>query len=283
MSDDYETVEVEYDDGITTVTLNRPENKNAMNPTLHAEMCEVLARAKEDALDPEGGTNVLVITGAGDAFCAGQDLEEFFYDNKDDPWAKRQVSDWAMEWGRALWEFPSPTIGMINGWAVGGGLRVACSTDIAIASDEARFSLSEVNWGIFPAGGSTYVPSSMLLKRDFLYLSLTGEPVDAEKAYDMRLVNEVVPASELQTEVYDLAETINETNPLAVQFAKDAYLKEQQSHMTYDAAIAFELAMSGKLSSLQDAENMRAAKAFKEGRYKPALRAYQQEDIEDIE
>ena len=282
MVEEFDTVTVDSADGITTVTLNRPEKKNAMSPKLHEEMCEVIAAAKRDALDPEGGTRALVLTGAGDSFCAGQDLEETFLDFEDDPWGAKRTTDLAMEWGRALWEFPSPTIAAVNGWVFGAGVRVLCSCDMAIASDKARFGLSEVNWGIFPAGGSTYVPSLVLGRRDLLYLSLSGEDIDAETADKMRLINKVVPHGELEAEVQELAGTISEINPLAVRYAKEAYLNQQQSDMSYDAAIDYELAKVGQLRQLQDAEDLRAVEAFRMGRFRPGLGSYDEEDIEDL-
>lgn len=281
MATEYETVTVEYNDGITEITFDRPERKNALNPTLHREMCEVIHEAKQDARDPEGGTNVVVLTGAGDSFCAGQDLKETFLDYENDPYGAKQVTEMAMEWGRELAHFPSPTIAAVNGYCFGAGVRILCSCDMAIASEEAQFGLSEVNFGIFPAGGSTRVPSRVLDQREFLYLSLSGEDIDADRAYHMHLVNEVVPHADLLDEVAELATTINDLNPLGVRFAKEVYLHELESDMTYDAAIDYELAKIAHLRQLQDQEDMRAIEAFKEKRFRPGFESYDREDIGD--
>lgn len=282
MANEFETVEVEVEDGIRSITIDRPEKKNAMNPTLHAEMCEVISNATEDALDPDGETRVLVLTGTGDSFCAGQDLDEFFKAHEDDPWAAQEVGKMSGTWGRGLWEFPAPTIAAVNGWCFGAGVRVLTSCDMAIASDEARFGLSEVNFGHFPAGGSTYVPNSVLQQRDFLYLSLTGKEIDAETAEMMRLVNEAVPDERLDDEVRDIAETIADLDPLAVKYAKDVFKAQDQSHMPYDVAVDYELAKTRELERLQDVDKMTAIEAFNQGRFRPGVESYRSEDVEDL-
>lgn len=283
MSSEYETVKVDYDDDVTQVTLDRPDKKNAMNPKLHEEMVEVLAKAKQDALDPDGGTRVLMLTGAGDSFCAGEDLDEMFLAYEDDPHGAKQMADIAMEWGKELLEFPSPTVAAVNGWTFGGGLRVLCSCDLAVAAEDAKMGLSEVNWGIFPGGGSTRAPSNVLSKRDFLYLSLTGKDIDGNEAADMGLVNEAVPADELYDHVEDLVEHISDLNPRAVRYAKEVYLNEAENNMTYDAAVDYELAKVTELRELQDAEDMRAVEAFKKRRFRPGVETYTEQDIEDLE
>jgi trans-feruloyl-CoA hydratase/vanillin synthase len=275
---EYQTVKTDYEDGVLEITLNRPDTKNAMNPTLHEEMGEVMAKAKQEAIDPNGDLRVLVLTGAGDSFCAGQDLEETFLESKEDPYEGYQKSKISWEWGKALKTLPAPTIAKVNGWTFGGGFRVLCSCDIAIASEEARFGLSEVNFGIFPAGGSTKLPSDMLSPRDFLYLSLTGNDISAEEADKMRLVNWVVPHEELDEEVDEIVEKILDLNPLSVRFAKEVYLQEQEG-MTMDTARDYEIAKNMQLRQLTDQEDMDAIEAFGEGRFRPGLGTYTEEDL----
>lgn len=277
-----ETIVVEYDGPITTITLNRPERKNAMNPTLHEEMIEAVTELTEDALDPDGGTEVLVLTGAGDSFCAGQDLEESFLEQEGDPYAAKLRREISGEWAHDLFNFPRPTIAAVNGWCFGGGFRVCCMCDLAYASENATFGLSEVNFGILPAGGTTRMASYTLAPRDFKYLSYTGEPIDAEEADKMRLVNDVVPHDELMDEVYGVAETITEKNTLAVQFAKEVHLTEfRQGITSFLDARDYESAKNRELSQLQDAENMRAIEAFKAGKFRPGLEGYDEEDLRD--
>jgi trans-feruloyl-CoA hydratase/vanillin synthase len=278
----YQMVKTDFEDGVLRVTLNRPDKKNAMNPTLHEEMREVMAEAKEEAQNPKGDLRVMVLTGAGDSFCAGQDLEETFLDAADNPYQKYVNSERSWEWGRNLRMFPAPTIAAVNGWCFGGGFRLMCSCDIAIASENARFGLSEVNFGILPAGGTTKISSSKLSERDFLYLSLTGDDISAEEADKMRLVNWTVPHDELYDEVDEIVEKITDLNPLAVRFAKQVYLSEQEG-MTTDTARDYEIAKNLQLRNLTNQEDMKAIQAFGEDRFRPGLGTYSEEDIEEFE
>lgn len=281
LTNEWETVSVERDGGVTTILFDRPEKKNAMNPMLHREMYEVFREVRRDALDPSGGSDVLVLSGAGDSFCAGQDLEEFFLETADNAEEDQRTSEMAMEWAQQLYEFPRLTIAAVNGWCIGGGLRICGTCDLAIASREARFSLSEVNFGKFPAGGTTRVLSRLLAPRDFLYLSLTGESVDAEEANQMRLVNKVVPHDDLYQTVYDLADTVADKNQQAISYAKEVYRREIEENMAYESARDYELAKSRRLSQLQDAEEMQAIEAFSEDKFKPGLESYDRDHIDE--
>ena len=141
----FETVKVDFEDGIGWVTLNRPDKRNAMSPTLNREMMEVL-----DALEFDDRAKVLVLTGAGEAFTAGMDLKEYFREVQGQPPAKvaavrRAAAAW--QW-RKLMYYGKPTIAMVNGWCFGG--------DLAFCADEAQFGLSEINWGILPGGGAMH-------------------------------------------------------------------------------------------------------------------------------
>ena len=144
----YETVLIEKQDGITWLIMNRPDKRNAMSPLLHLEMDDALA---ELAVDPQ--TQVLVLTGAGEAFCAGQDIKLYFRANDDAPAARAKARYASNQWRwHRLSNFPQPTIAMINGYCFGGGFTQVCACDFALAADEAVFGLSEVNWGILPGG-----------------------------------------------------------------------------------------------------------------------------------
>lgn len=142
----YENVLLEREDGITWVTLNRPEKRNAMSPALHHDMVAVLNELEGDA-----ETKVLVLTGAGDSWNAGQDLKEYFRALDNDPAGRRQAGWDSHQW---RWEhlltFPKPTIAMVNGYVFGGAFTPLVACDIAIAAEDAIFGLSEINWGIFP-------------------------------------------------------------------------------------------------------------------------------------
>ena len=174
----YQTVKVEHGDGITWVILNRPEKRNAMNPTMHYEMVEVLAE-----LEVDDETEVLVLTGAGESWCAGQDLKEYFRDLDDKPVERRRAGWASQEWRwRRLFTFPKPTIAMVNGYCFGGAFTPLIACDFAIAAEDAIFGLSEINWGIFPGGLVSRVLADAMTYRDAMYYILTGDTFDGRQA-----------------------------------------------------------------------------------------------------
>ena len=143
---EYKTIAIDKADGVTTIRFNRPDKRNAMNPQMHREMYDALTE-----LHTDDETRVLVITGNGEAFCAGQDLKEYFYELKDDRRGREEIRRISHAWRHEkLRFFPKPTIAAINGWCFGGAFTVVASVDIAIASDEATFGLSEINFGNIP-------------------------------------------------------------------------------------------------------------------------------------
>lgn len=259
---------VSHDGPITTIQLNRPEKKNAMDPAMHRDIGAALAESKID-----DGVRVLVLTGSDDSFCAGQDLKAFFAENYDDPVKARRVTAEAMGWAEVLRTFPKPTIAAVNGWCIGGGLRVMGLCDIAIASDRAQFALSEVNFGNFPAGGSMKMAMELLSHRDVLYMALTGDCIDAATAERIRLVNRAVPHERLMQDVHALAGELAEKNPVAMMIAKEVFWRDKQ--MSYSAAVEWELAKQAELSYLQKGEWVRQGiQKFVDGDYKPAYGSY---------
>src|SRR6202166_2366804 len=148
----YETVKIERDTGenagLTWVILNRPEKRNAMSPQLHFDMADVL-----DELESDAETKVLVLTGAGDAWCAGQDLKLYFRELDNKP-AERARASWASHsscWQKLV-SYPKPSIVMVNGFCLGGGFTQLIACDFAIAAEDAKFAMSEVNRGTLPCG-----------------------------------------------------------------------------------------------------------------------------------
>lgn len=265
---DFKTVKIDRADGIATVTLNRPEKKNAMNPQMHREMCELLREVRDDR-----SLRVVVLTGAGDSFCAGQDLKEFFAETYGKPAESDRVTRLAMEWGELLRLMDKPTIARVNGWCFGGGMRVMGLCDLAIASERAVFGLSEINFGIFPAGGALKVPVELLSHRDALYLTLTGDRLSAAEAEKIRLVNRAVPHEKLDDEVAALARKLIEKNAVALMLAKKVFWREK--FMQYDEAVDWELANMAVLSQMTAGEWVsEGIRQFLEGQYKPGMGAY---------
>ena len=245
---EYQTVLVEKEDGITWVILNRPEKRNAMSPQLHFDMYDAVTEAEGD---PE--TQVMVITGAGNSWCAGMDLKEFFREGDKNPEFQRKVGWASQEWRwRKLFTFPKPTIAMVNGFCFGGAFTPLVACDFAIASEDAIVGLSEGNWGILPGGLVSRVVTDMLSLRDGLYHAMTGDPFDGKKAAEMRLVNYAVPADQLRDETVKLAKKLMEKNPWALRATKQAY--KLVRNMDYSQAEDY-LAAKGAQIKMQDRES----------------------------
>ena len=209
-----DVVRVERDGGIVLVTIDRPEKRNALN----AAVRERLAAAVDQALgDPEA--RVLVFTGAGDkAFVAGADVGEFAGRS---PLEQRQAMAGPTVYDR-IWNAPLPTIAMINGWCLGGGCELALVCDLRIGADTAMLGQPEIRLGIIPGGGATQRLPRLVGYGKALQLILSGEPIDGVSAYEIGLLDEVVPAAELRERTLEIARTIAEKSPVTLGIAKRA-------------------------------------------------------------
>ncbi|MEE2688446.1 MAG: p-hydroxycinnamoyl CoA hydratase/lyase [Pseudomonadota bacterium] len=218
MEFDYECVKLEQHDGISWLYMHRPNKKNAMSPQLHYEMDEGLARLEAD---PE--TKLVVISGSGGNFSAGQDLKKFFRELEDKPSEAKKAQESANRWRfERLWNYEKPTIAMIHGFCVGGAFMQLLSTDFAITADNATFSLSEVNWGILPGALVAKLVADACLPRRALYYSCTGEAFDGYEAERIGLVDKVVPEDDLVEEVEKLAKVLLEKSPAVLRATKQA-------------------------------------------------------------
>ena len=237
----YETVKVELENGIAWVTLNRPDKRNAMSPQLHYEMCAIL-----DELEHEPQANVLVLTGAGDAWCAGQDLKLFFRDLDDKPVERSRAGAASHYWRwQKLFTYPKPTIAMVNGYCFGGAFTQLIACDIAIASLDATFGLSEVNWGVLPSGFVSRALTECLGLRDAVLYALTGETFDAREAERCRLITRAVPAESLREETLRWAHKLIRLNPEALRAAKMAV--KHVKHMPEEPALDYLAAKTNEL------------------------------------
>ncbi len=217
----WSTVLAELDgDGIAWVTLNRPEKRNAMNPKLNEEMLEVL-----DVIECEDRAKALVLTGAGESFCAGMDLKEYFREvDAGGPIARIRSRRASNEWQyRRLMFFAKPTIAMVNGWCFGGAFTPLVACDLAIAADDAIFGLSEVNWGIPPGSVVSRSLAEMIPARDAIYYIMTGKTFTGAEAATMRLVNEAVPKEELRARTAELAKHVASMNRTVLEAAKTGF------------------------------------------------------------
>jgi len=263
----YENVLVEIADGVAWVTLNRPEKRNAMSPGLCYDMVDVLSR-----LDVDDSVRVLVLTGAGEAFSAGMDLELFFRALDDDPAEKARAREADRSWNwYKLSGFSKPTIAMVNGYCFGGAFTPLVACDIAIAAEEAVFGLSEVNWGILPGGLVSKVMRMAVNYRQALYYALTGRSFDGRTAAEIGLVTYAVPRARLREEVAALAEELKKIAPEVLRGTKEAI--RTVADMPVEMAYEYTYAKSDQLR-LRDSENTRArgmAEFLDAKSYRPGL------------
>lgn len=241
-----DTIEVKRTDTgeLVTIELARPHKKNAMNPKMHEEMHHILTELTTDV-----HIKILVITGQGDAFCAGMDLKEYFMDRATDPDEMSRVRRLSQDWrARLLPELPCVTIAKVNGYCFGGAFPIVVGCDLAISSDDAMFGLSEVNFGQIPAGPVAAMIGRVMNDRDAMWHILTGEPFDGKRAAEMKLVNRSVPADRLSAEVDDLVGVLMSKERHALQLAKKLYFNSKT--MDVAAALAYANATVAELTQV---------------------------------
>jgi trans-feruloyl-CoA hydratase/vanillin synthase len=236
-----QTILVEKTDGITWITFNRPDKRNAFNPTLIYEMEELLLE-----LETDDATSVMVLTGAGNSWSSGMDMKEYFRESDTNP-AQRFRSYTSFErWaGELLSMSRKPSIAMVNGYVFGGAFIPLCSCDFAIAADDAVFGLSEVNWGVIPGGAVAKVLVDTMSIRDVIYYATTGETFDGRKAAEMRLVTKSVPRDKLREETVKLAKVLMEKNPTVLAYTKQAV--KAVRNMSHADALEYLLAKGNAL------------------------------------
>jgi trans-feruloyl-CoA hydratase/vanillin synthase len=266
MSLSKKTIDVQIKNKIAKVIFNRPEKKNAMSPQLHRDMVEIL-----EALRYEKSANVIVLTGAGDAFCAGMDLKQFFEELREKPEEYEYVFRIATEWrSRTLRHFPKPTIAMINGFCFGGAFAIVEGCDLAFAANTAKFGLSEINFKGFPGGSVSKSLANLLRPRDALFYAMTGRPFNGDEAARIGLVNASFPFEKLEAETMAIAEEIAAKDPVALKATKDGY--RYSLEMPMYAALNFISAKEAEMTLRQgDAWRKEGIGDFNKGKYRPGL------------
>lgn len=262
------------ENGIAWVKYNRPDKRNAQSPTLNRDMMEVL-----DKLEFREDVGVLVLTGEGEAFCAGMDLKEYFRETEAQGLgATRRVQREAYGWWRRLRWYQKPTIAMVNGWCFGGAYGPLFACDLAFAADEAQFGLSEINWGILPGGGATKVATELLPFRKAMYHAMMGENIDGKTAADWGLVNESLPLAQLKERVTEVANVLLKKNPVALKATKDAV--RRVGIMSYDDAEDYLIRAQEAANSYDNDGRKEGIKQFiDEKSYKPGLGAYDKDRV----
>ncbi len=235
-------------------TINRPEARNAVNLAVTIGLGDALAEAERDS-----DVWAVIVTGAGDkAFCAGADLKAVARGENlvivEEPWAS---------WGFAGYvghHISKPTIAAVNGFALGGGTEITLASDLAVAADTASFGLPEVKRGIYAGAGGAFRLPQQLPKKLALEMILTGEPISADRAHELGLVNRVVPQAEVLDAALQMAARICANAPLAVQVSKRIAHGIVDGHVAADDSYWAVNAAEGKhLMSTRDArEGVRA-------------------------
>jgi enoyl-CoA hydratase len=213
--------------GVATVTMNRPEVRNAINPEMLCRLADCWQDVNDD---PE--VRVAILTGAGDkAFCAGADLDRLVRMMQglrppETEYDERLKVDYSIIYKGLLrnYQVNKPIIAAVRGFCVAGGTEILSTTDIRIAADDARFGLAEVKWSLFPMGGSTVRLPRQISYCNAMEILLTGEQVSAADALRMGLINKVVPPPQVMPEAQRYADILNANGPLAVQAVKRSVL-----------------------------------------------------------
>lgn len=254
MTQSYETILVERRDQVAIITINRPAKRNALNIQTRAEGAAILEELRTD-----DSVRVVVITGAGDkAFIAGADIAEFA--------TRTALTQREVMLERSLFNvidtLTKPVIAMVNGYCLGGGCELALACDIRIASDKASFGQPEINLGIIPGGGGTQRLTRLVGEGKAMELILTGEIINAQTAFDIGMVNHVVPADQLETKTMEIANRIAEKSPIALRLAKEAVKLASRSNL--DEGLRREVDLFALCFSSEDKDE--GVKAFLEKR-----------------
>jgi len=219
-------------DGIVTLTLNRPKQYNALSADLLTALQVAL-----DAIARDEAIRVVVIAAAGKAFCAGHDLKEMR--GSEDRAFHEALFNQCGRMMLSIHELPQPVIAQVNGIATAAGCQLVANCDLAVAADDAQFAVSGINVGLFCS--TPAVPLSRnLLRKQALQMLLTGDFISAQQAQQSGLVNEVVPATELQAATHTIAQKIAAKSALAVRLGKDMFYKQLSMDLSDAYAYASE-------------------------------------------
>ena len=228
----YQTIQLAYDGAVATITLNRPEKRNAISFDLIDDLLRALDEvAKSEAI-------ILILTGAGKAFCSGMDLENLKALLGRTPEQNLEDSQTMVQLFRAIYEFPKVTIAAVNGAAIAGGTGLALLCDFTLAVPEAKFGYTEVRIGFVPAIVSTFLLRQVGEKqaRDLL---LTGRIFDADEAARLGLVSEIVPSERLMLRARELAAQLMENSTASLRATKQLLTDHARAELDaqIDAAV----------------------------------------------
>ena len=238
----FESLRIDRADGVVTITIDRPDDRNALNARVREELKTVLP-AVEDADE-----RVAVITGSDEcnAFVAGADVTEL---RERDLLEQREASERPRIY-ELVDELDTPVVARINGHALGGGLELAMACDVRIAARGGKLGQPEINLGIIPGGGGTQRLPRLVGEGQAMRLILSGELIDADEAQDIGLVDVVCSADDLDERVDSLTASIAEKSPLALEFAKESI--RASSRLSLDDGIEYEAQLFVQLFATAD-------------------------------
>ena len=243
----YKTLQLVFDSAVATITLDRPDKRNAIS----YELIDDLIRALDNV--SQSSARILIVTGAGKAFCSGMDLDNLKALIGRSPEQNLEDSRTMVRLFRSLYEFPKPTIAAVNGAAIAGGTGLALLCDFTLAVPEAKFGYTEVRIGFVPAIVSTFLLRQVgeKIARDLL---LTGRIFDAPEALKMGLINEIVPPETLLDRARRLAAQLAENSPLSLFHTKR--LLTEHARLELDAQIE---------AAIRENAGIRESADFREG------------------
>jgi enoyl-CoA hydratase/carnithine racemase len=249
----YENIDITEDNGITTITLNRPEKLNALAGHMRRDLAEALEEA-----GAERSVHVVVITGAGRAFCAGGDVAAMadLIERQDADEFSRLLGS-ARRVVTAIRQMTKPVIGSINGPAFGAGFNLALACDLRIASTTATFSQSFAKVGLHPDWGGTYFLPRLITPNKACEMFFLGETMNADEALRLGILNYVVQPEELETETRKLADRLRNAPAIAIAAAKQAVYMSQAAELEQMLRYETEAQMRC-FESLDGAEGVRA-------------------------
>lgn len=227
------TLRVSEAEGVLTITLNRPDRRNALNPLLIGELIAVLAELSERS------SGVVILTGAGTAFCAGLDLDHVQTLSRQSAQQQREDSERIARLFRTLYDLPLPTIAAVNGHAIAGGMGLATICDFTLAVPHARFGYTEARIGFIPAIVSSFLIPQIGEKkaRDLL---LTARLIAADEAKQLGLVNEVLDTPDLMTRAEALAQQLLQNSPESLRATKRLLSIQSKERLDRELATAVE-------------------------------------------
>jgi len=209
----YETIQIDQQGEIAILTFNRPDKLNAINRTVYEEMGDYLHSLERD----DSAASILILTGAGRAFVAGADIDDYTTMTLAQFSAFQRLGRSVMA---QIEQLPRPVIAAVNGYALGGGFEIALACDLIIAAENAKFGLPEAKLGLLPGGGGTQRLPRLVGAGVAKRMIFSGEIIDAQRAYQLNIATEIAPKGEALNAAIALAEKILANGQLAVRMAK---------------------------------------------------------------